>query len=172
MKIKNILTNVQTDNYFNELKTLVDQQILDGFSIQEIANSNDLSITNLNKITLGDDNQDDQIKAIIQASFTQNKDFISDLNDLDESTSFILNVNEIYPSIPEKLDNIFENVKNDYLISKKISLAEKIYDQNINNNDLDKINSFFNISSEETNVKTNENSLPAGLIQKMMTLIF
>ena len=124
-EIKNILTNVQTDNYFNELKTLVDQQILDGFSIQEIANSNDLSITNLNKITLGDDNQDDQIKAIIQASFTQNKDFISDLNDLDESTSFILNVNEIYPSIPEKIDDVFENVKSDYLRSKKISLAEK-----------------------------------------------
>ena len=61
-EIKNILTNVQTDNYFNDLKTLVDQQILDGFSIQEIANSNDLSITNLNKITLGDDNQDDQIE--------------------------------------------------------------------------------------------------------------
>ena len=166
-EIKNILTNVQTDNYFNELKTLVDQQILDGFSIQEIANSNDLSITNLNKITLGDDNQDDQIKAIIQASFTQNKDFISDLNDLDESTSFILNVNEIYPSIPEKIDDVFENVKSDYLRSKKISLAEKIYDQNTDNNDLDKINSYFNISSEEINVKTNENSLPTELIQKI-----
>ena len=98
------------------------------------------SITLIFHSLLGsDDNQDDQIKAIIQASFTQNKDFISDLNDLDENTSFILNVNEIYPSTPEKLDNIFENVKNDYLISKKISLAEEIYNQNINNNDLDKL---------------------------------
>ena len=37
----------------------------------------------------------------------------------------ILNVNEIYPSIPEKIDDVFENVKSDYLRSKKISLAEK-----------------------------------------------
>ena len=166
-EIKNILTDIQLDNYFNELKTLIDQQILDGFSIQEISNSNDLSIESLNQITLENDNQDDKIKAIIQASFTQNKDFLSDLNDLDENTSFILNVNKIYPSIPEKIDDIFENVKKDYLISEKISLAEDIYNQNFDNNDLDKINSFFNISSEEINVKTNGNSLPAGLIQKI-----
>ena len=49
-EINNTLTNFEVDNYFNELKSSLDQQILDGFSITEIADQNNLKLINKKKI--------------------------------------------------------------------------------------------------------------------------
>ena len=49
-EINNTLINFEVDNYFNELKSSLDQQILDGFSITEIADQNNLKLINKKKI--------------------------------------------------------------------------------------------------------------------------
>jgi len=129
-EINNTLINFEVDNYFNELKSSLDQQILDGFSITEIADQNNLKLINKKRI-LNNTNEDDTILSnVISFSFTQNKDFVSDLVDIDNDTSFIVNINGIYPSKIESIDNIFDNVLNDFIYTKKTEQAENIFENN------------------------------------------
>ena len=129
-EINNTLTNFELDNYFNELKSSLDQQILDGFSITEIADQNNLKLINKKKI-INNNNQDDPtLSNIISFSFTQNKDFVSDLVDIDNDTSFIVNIDDIYPSKIESIDNIFDSVLNDFIFTKKTEQAENIFENN------------------------------------------
>ena len=60
---------------------------------------------------------------ILKKAFTINKDFVSDVIDYDLNTSYIVNVDKIYPSKPFKIENIFDELLEDFIIFKKISLA-------------------------------------------------
>ena len=129
-EINNTLTNFEVDNYFIELKSSLDQQILDGFSITEIADQNNLKLINKKKI-INNNNQDDpNLSNVISFSFTQNKDFVSDLIDIDNDTSFIVNIDGIYPSEIESIDNIFDSVLDDFIFTKKTEKAESIFEKN------------------------------------------
>ena len=129
-EINNTLTNFEVDNYFNELKSSLDQQILDGFSITEIANQNNLKLINKKKILNNTNEDDPTLSNVISFSFTQNKDFVSDLVDIDNDTSFIVNIDDIYPSRIESIDNIFDSVLNDFIFTKKTEQAENIFENN------------------------------------------
>ena len=95
-KIRNTLTNVQLDNYFNDLKLKINQQILDGYSINQISSENNLLINNFNKITRKSDDSDSLENTIIDKGFLENKDFVSDVYDFNEKISFLINVNNVY----------------------------------------------------------------------------
>ncbi len=165
-EINNTLTNFELDNYFNELKSSLDQQILDGFSITEIADQNNLKLIN-NKKIINKNNQDDPtLSSIISFSFTQNKDFVSDLVDIDNDTSFIVNIDDIYPSKIESIDNIFESVLNDFIFTKKTEQAENIFE---NNKEIfTNISKFYATNPENLNLslKTND-ELPISFKQKI-----
>ncbi len=165
-EINNTLTNFEVDNYFNELKSSLDQQILDGFSIIEIADQNNLKLINKKK-TLNNTIEDDPILSnVISFSFTQNKDFVSDLIDIDNDTSFIVNIEGIYPSKIDSIDNIFDSVLNDFIFSKKTEQAENIFE---NNKEIfTNISKFYATNTENLtlSLKTND-ELPISFKQKI-----
>ncbi len=165
-EINNTLTNFEVDNYFNELKSSLDQQILDGFSITEIANQNNLKLINKKKILNNTNEDDPTLSNVISFSFTQNKDFVSDLVDIDNDTSFIVNIDDIYPSKIESIDNIFDSVLNDFIFTKKTEQAENIFE---NNKEIfTNISKFYATNPENVNLslKTN-NELPISFKQKI-----
>ncbi len=165
-EINNTLTNFEVDNYFNELKSSLDQQILDGFSITEIADQNKLKLINKKKILNNTNEDDPTLSNVISFSFTQNKDFVSDLVDIDNDTSFIVNIDDIYPSKIESIDNIFDSVLNDFIFTKKTEQAENIFE---NNKEIfTNISKFYATSPENLNLslKTND-KLPISFQQKI-----
>ncbi len=162
-KIKTTLTMVKLDNYFNDLKSNINQKILDGFSIIELSNEYNLSIENINNVALDSENENNLEKYVIDLSFSQNKDFISDIYDFDENISLIINVDNIYPSKVEDLESVYEIVLNDFINSKKLELAQNLFDNNKNDNNLIAINSIFNLEIEELNTKLNSNDITSIL---------
>ncbi|MDC3074943.1 SurA N-terminal domain-containing protein [Pelagibacteraceae bacterium] len=165
-EINNTLTNFEVDNYFNELKSSLDQQILDGFSITEIADQNNLKLINKKKILNNTNEDGPTLSNVISFSFTQNKDFVSDLVDIDNDTSFIVNIDDIYPSKIESIDNIFDSVLNDFIFTKKTEQAENIFE---NNREIfTNISKFYTTNPENLNLslKTND-ELPISFKQKI-----
>ncbi len=165
-EINNTLTNFELDNYFNELKSSLDQQILDGFSITEIADQNNLKLIIKKKI-LNNNNQDDPtLSNVISFSFTQNKDFVSDLVDIGNDTSFIVNIDEIYPSKIENIDNIFDSVLNDFIFTKKTEQAENIFEKN--KETFTNISKFYATKLENLTLTLSDNDeLPISFKQKI-----
>ncbi len=165
-KIRNTLTNVQLDNYFNDLKLKINQQILDGYSINQISSENNLLINNLNKITRKSDDSDNLENTIIDKGFLENKDFVSDVYDFNEKISFLINVNNVYPSQAENINTVFNQLVKDFIIFKKINYANEIFEKN-KENSLEKINSFFNQEIEKINISLNFKDLPNSLINNI-----
>ncbi len=165
--IKDTLTNVQLDNFFNDLKLKINQQILNGLSISEIAEDNNLSVNFLNKINIDTENENNIKKAVINYAFTQNKDFISDVNDYNTNQSFIINVDAIYPSETENLNTVFDIVLDDFIKSKKLIFINDVYEKNKNNSDLEKINSIFNMNIERVDLKFDSDNLPKSMTQNI-----
>ncbi len=165
-EINNTLINFEVDNYFNELKSSLDQQILDGFSITEIADQNNLKLIIKKKIINNTNEDDPTLNNVISFSFTQNKDFVSDLVDIDDDTSFIVNIDDIYPSKIEGIDNIFDSVLNDFIFTKKTEQAENIFEDN--KEIFTNISRFYATNPENLNLslKTND-ELPISFKQKI-----
>ncbi len=163
-EINNTLINFEVDNYFNELKSSLDQQILDGFSINEIADQNNLKLIIKKKIINNTNEDDPTLSNVISFSFTQNKDFVSDLVDIDNDTSFIVNIDDIYPSKIESIDNIFDSVLNDFIFTKKTEQAENIFENN--KETFTDINKFYATNPENLilSLKTND-ELPISFKQ-------
>ena len=162
-EIKLTLTNIQLNNFFNDLKLRINQQILNGSTLEEIANKNNLVIENLKNITLKNTEEDDLIKTLITKGFSENKDFISDVDDFDDNISFIINVDNIIPSEAKSLNIAFNDVKSDFLISKKTDYANKIFIENNFKNSIKNISEIFNLEYELITIKMNSDTIPASL---------
>jgi len=166
-QIKLELTNIRVNNYFIDLKSKISQQILDGLTLNEISNKNDLLIKNIKNITLNSEEQDDLIATIISKSFSQNKDFVSDIQDYDNNTSFIINVDNIILSNPKSLEVAFNDLKSDFLISKKFHYAKQIFEKNNFKNSIKNIVKIFNTDSELINIKIDSEILPISIIKNI-----
>ncbi|MDC0045143.1 SurA N-terminal domain-containing protein [Pelagibacteraceae bacterium] len=162
-EIKLTLTNIQLNNFFNDLKLKINQQILNGSTLKEIANKNSLQIENLKNITLNNVEEDDLTKTLITNGFSQNKDFISDVDDFSNNKSFIINVDNIIPSEPKSLNIAFNDVKSDFLISKKTDYANKIFKENNFKNSIKNISEIFNIEYELITIEMNSDTLPTSI---------
>ncbi len=162
-QIKLELTNIRVNNYFIDLKSKISQQILDGLTLKEIANKNDLLIKNLKNITLNSEEPDDLIATIISKSFSQNKDFVSDIQDYDNNISFVINVDNIILSNPKSLEIAFNDLKSDFLISKKLHYAKQIFEKNNSKNSIKNIVKIFNTDSELINIKIDSDFLPISI---------
>ena len=162
-EIKLTLTNIQLNNFFNDLKLRINQQILNGSTLEEIANKNNLVIENLKNITLKNTEEDDLIKTLITKGFSENKDFISNIDDFNDNISFIINVDNIIPSEAKSLNIAFNDVKSDFLISKKTDYANKIFIENNFKNSIKNISEIFNLEYELITIKMNSDTIPASL---------
>ncbi len=166
-EIKNNLINFELDNFYIELKLGIDQQIVNGYSINEIAEQNNLKLIKKKKIINNDMEENSaDLSDLIAFAFTQNKDFVSDLVDINNDTSFIVNIDDIYPSKIENIDNIFEDVLNDFIFTKKTEQAENIFE---NNKEIfTDISKFYGVSSENLNLKLKDNNkLPISFKRKI-----
>tara|TARA_B100000989_G_C19456246_1_gene434142 strand:- start:65 stop:1123 length:1059 start_codon:yes stop_codon:yes gene_type:complete len=158
-EINDTLTNFELDNFYNGLKTSLDNQILDGYTINEIADQNSLKLITKKKIIKNNNSYDSVENNLISFSFNQTKDFVSDVVDINDDTSFIVNIDNIYPSEVESIENVFDSVVKDFIFSKKNEVANKIYQENIDN--FSNIVSFFEANIENISITLNDtNELP------------
>jgi len=162
-EIKLTLTNIQLNNFFSDLKLKINQQILNGSTLEEIANKSNLVIENLKNITLKNTEEDDLIKTLITKGFSENKDFISDVDDFNDNISFIINVDNIIPSEAKSLNIAFNDVKSDFVISKKTDYANKIFIENNFKNSIKNISEIFNLEYELITIKMNSDTIPTSL---------
>ncbi len=159
-EINDTLSNVELDNFFNNLKLKISQQILDGLSLNEIALENNLFLENIRNLVKNSENEDLFLRTLVNSSFSLNKDFVSDIFDYDNNKSYIINVNEIYPSKLETVEEVYDTLLNDYIKFKKLKFAEEKYDEEKNNQNLNKINDFFQSNINQIEIQLNSDSLP------------
>jgi len=147
-EITNSLLEVELDSYIIDLKNKINQQILDGFSLNEIASDNNLFIETIKNVERQANQVEiDLIKTeVISKGFTTNKDFVSDMVDIDDDRSIVINVNQVVNKRPYELSEVFERVSNDWIKSLKI--------ENIENMIKEVSNSTKSIQDIETSVNT------------------
>ena len=160
------LTDVQLDNFYNDLKLKVNQNILSGYSIEDIATENNLSTNKFFNTTQNVNNKNDLELSIINSAFSQNKEFISDILDYDQNTSFIIYVDNIYPSEVQSIDIAFDKIKLDFVKFKKTNHAKDIFELN-KDNKFEKIKSKFDQNIENLSLQSNSTNLPNLLINKI-----
>ncbi len=165
-EIKSTLTNVQLDNFFNDLKSQINQQILNGFSINDISRENDLEVINLYSVEKSSEETNDLENNIINYSFTQNKELVSDVVDFDTEKSFILNVNNIYPSKPLSIDEKFEDILIDFIKYKKLNFVKKIYNDN-KIKSFDEVKELFDLNSDKISLTFESKNLSDKLINNI-----
>ena len=164
------LLEVELNNFILDLKNNISQQILDGLSLNEIANNNSLIIKNINKAErVFDTNQDDFIKnEIVTKAFASNKDFVSDIEDVNKNQSIIINVDNIIYEKPYELNQVFEEVSADWIKSLKIKEIESYIDNSIlNSNAIKEFSIYFKKEASNINLKFNDNELPSAFKTKV-----
>jgi hypothetical protein len=122
-------------NFISDLKNKISQEILDGYSLTEIANNNSLAIKTIsNAERVFDTVEEDLAKnEIIAKAFSSNKDFVSDIEDINEYQSIIINVDNIVFEKPYELDQVFKEVSDDWIKSQKIKEIESYIEESIVN---------------------------------------
>ncbi|MBD1147680.1 peptidyl-prolyl cis-trans isomerase [Pelagibacterales bacterium SAG-MED31] len=132
-KISNTLLEVELNNFILDLKNIINQQILDGLSLNEIANNNSLLIKKINNAERNIDTKiDDLIKnTIVNKAFSINKDFVSDIEEINENQSIIINVDNIIFAKPYELNKVFKKVSEDWIKSIKVKEIESYIDKSI-----------------------------------------
>ena len=166
-EIKTTLTNVQINNFYNDLKLKINEQILNGFSMKEISIENNLSLIEIDETIQNTEEKDELRSAISVAAFSQNKDFISDILDFNDNISFIVNVREIYPSKIKKIDEVFNNLLIDFIKFKKLNFAQDQFEISKNDRNLDKINKIYKQEIEEINLNINSENISTKLLNNI-----
>ncbi len=133
--ISKTLLEVELSNFISDLKNKISQEILDGYSLTEIANNNSLAIKTIsNAERVFDTVEEDLAKnEIIAKAFSSNKDFVSDIEDINEYQSIIINVDNIVFEKPYELDQVFKEVSDDWIKSQKIKEIESYIEESIVN---------------------------------------
>ena len=168
--IKETLLTVELTSFLSELKGSISKKILDGSSINEIANANNFEIRYLKNVDkFHQNNQNNLINdEIIRQGFASNIDFVSDLIFYDDQKSFIFNIDNVYPSKPKGYEIIYEKVIKDWLLSKKKDFIEEDFSNNLKNqNYLEKLSSAYFEKIQIIEIKKNDSELPITLITKI-----
>ena len=133
--ISDTLLEVELSNFISDLKNKISQEILDGYSLTEIANNNSLAIKTISKAERVFDTVEEDLakNEIIAKAFSSNKDFVSDIEDINEYQSIIINVDNIVFEKPYELDQVFEEVSDDWIKSQKIKEIESYIEESIVN---------------------------------------
>ena len=165
-EITNTLEEVETDGFLIDLKNKISQQILDGYSINEIASENLLDINQIkNAKKQSDEIEDSLIKEkIISKGFQINKDFVSDIFDIDADKSAIINVDLIEEEKPYMLEEVFVEVLNDWITSLKIeNLKKKIEETAKKSQSIDEISNYVQTKITNDDLQLDNINYPATL---------
>ena len=171
-EITNTLQEVELDSYMLDLKNKISQQILNGLSLNEIAKENTLIIETIkNTERKANQTENDLIKnEVIAKGFASNKDFVTDIVDIDDIRSIVINVDKVENEKPYKLSEVFELVSNDWIKSLKVkNIEEKIEETTNNKKSIEDIKRFVNTEITNTNIKINDNDYPSTLKNNVFT---
>ncbi len=169
-KIIETLLEVELNSFISDLKNNISQQILDGLSLKEISNTNELKIKNIyNAERAFDTIEGDLIKnEVIAKAFSSNKDFVSDLEEINENQSVVLNVDNIIYEKPYELNQVFEQVTEDWTNTLKIEEIDSYINKSISNsNTLNDLSLFFNEEISNTNLKLMSDDFPSAFKNKI-----
>ncbi len=171
-KISNILMEVETNNFLLDLKNRISQQILDGFSLIEIANDNSLNIDTIKRAEriIKDVNSDIIKKEVIANGFATNIDFVSDIIEIQNNKSIIINVDNIENEKPYTLNEVFDEVLNDWIISLKIeNLDKKIEEISKNSKSIKEIGNYVKSNVNNYDLKLDDSTYPSVLINNIFS---
>ena len=171
--IKNTITAIELNNYFTDIKNQASEKILNGKSLSEIANDFNLTISLINNITQDYDQYDQSeeiiISSLIPAAFGSNKDFVSDVIDINNDYAYIFNVKEITPSTPLDITSIQEILLNDWKKTKKIEkINSDVKINKDNNNFFSQLLSTYQLQPKELIINNNFNELPRSFIVEVL----
>ena len=171
--IKNTITAIELNNYFTDIKNQASEKILNGKLLSEIANDFNLTISLINNITQDYDQYDQSeeiiISSLIPAAFGSNKDFVSDVIDINNDYAYIFNVKEITPSMPLDITSIQEILLNDWKKSKKIEkINSDVKINKDNNNFFSQLLSTYQLQPKELIINNNFNELPRSFIVEVL----
>ena len=163
-KISETLLDVELSNFMSDLKNKISQEILDGYSLNEIANNNSLSIDTINNAERTFDTVEDDLarNEIVAKAFSSNKDFVSDIEDINSSQSIIINVDNIMFEKPYELNEVFEKVSNDWIKSLKIEEIENYIEESIaSSRSLKDVSIHFKEEMSSIDLQQNNNDYPS-----------
>ena len=163
-KISETLLDVELSNFMSDLKNKISQEILDGYSLNEIANNNSLSINTINNAERTFDTVEDDLarNEIVAKAFSSNKDFVSDIEDINSSQSIIINVDNIMFEKPYELNEVFEKVSNDWIKSLKIKEIENYIEESIASSRTFKdVSIYFKAEMSSIDLQQNNNDYPS-----------
>ena len=164
--IKETITNIEVSSYLDELNSKISEKIVEGKSLNEIANLYDLELLTQNNLTKNfsklESDKKDFYKSLISNVFNSNKDFVNDIVTINPDSFYIFNVKDIVPSKPISLSEIKDNVLKDWQKTKRI---EKILNESKNNlNFFDEISDLHNLTIKDADININSQELPIKLI--------
>ena len=171
-EIKDIITKVETQNYYNDLLNQISERIINGETLEIIANSLNMSLRSVKNLTKDYKAYNESEKSLflnlIQSSFASNKDFVSDIININENLSYVFNVTNIEESIPLKFENIEKNILDDWKNSKRIEVTKKEIEENIDNlNYIYNIAIKYDIPITEKILDINSKELPNNFLKKI-----
>ena len=171
-EIKDIITKVETQNFYNDLLNQISEKIIDGNSFKSIANSLNMDVRFVNNLTRDYNEYDESEKILylnlIQSSFASNKDFVSDIININDNISYVFNVTNIEESKALKFEDIENDILNDFKNSKRIEITKNDIEENIkNSNFIYDIAIRYNLPIKENIINTNSKELPINLTKKI-----
>ena len=165
-EIANSLLEVELDSYIIDLKNKINQQILDGFSLNEIASDNNLFIETIKNIERQPNQvENDLIKSeVISKGFATNKDFVSDMVEINDDISIVINVDQVVNERPYELSEVFESVSNDWIKSLKIeSIENKVEEISNSSKSIQDIESSVDTKVSNEDIQLNDINYPSTL---------
>ena len=150
----------------SELNSNIAEKIVEGRSLNEIANLYDLELLAQNNLTKNfsnfENDKKDFFKSLISNVFAANKDFVNDIVTINPNSFYIFNVKDIVPSEPIDLSEIKDNVLKDWQKTKRI---EKILNESKNNfNFFDELSDLHNLTIKEAEINIDSQELPIKII--------
>jgi len=164
--IKENITNIEVNNYLNELNNNIAEEIVGGKSLNEISNLYNLELLAQNNLTKTFSNFENDKKdfyhSLIPNVFAANKDFVNDIVSINPNSFYIFNVTDIVPSEPINLSEITDLVLKDWQKTKRI---EKILNESQNNfNFFDEFSDLHNLTVKEVEINIDSQELPMKII--------
>jgi len=170
--IKKTITSLETNNYFLEIINQISEKVLNGESLNEIANKFNFKIEIIKNLTKDykkyDVSQENIYLNLISSAFSANKDFVSDIVTIDENYAYLFNVQEIDFSSPLIFNSIRERILKDWKIAKKIEKIKlEIEENKININFVTKLSQKYQLELKENLIDKSSNALPRDFINNI-----
>ena len=169
-EISEILLDVNLSNYILDLKNNINQEILNGASLNEIANSNLLVVKTLKNVERQFKETENSLitDKVIAKAFNTNRDFVSNIEDIDNDKSIIINVDKIEKEKPYELNQVFELVSNDWIKSLKIKKIQNFINEvSSKPKSIVDISKYVNTEFTNTNLTLNNNDYPSSFKNKI-----